>query len=384
MPRVSPSITAFVTGASSGIGNEYARQLAARGHDLVVVARRRDRLEALRDELQAAHGVKVEPLVADLETEAGRTAVEDRLRAGGPWYVVNNAGFGTRGRLAELPVERETAEVMVNVVAMHRVACVAMQVNTAAGGGAIVNVASMAGFQPIPYFSTYAATKAFMLHFTEGMAVEARGTGVTVTALCPGPVRTEFIEGGFEQEEKLFNRLIMDVETCVAHSVRAVDRGQTVCVPGVLMRASTLAVPFIPRGLLRGATGRFQEMLKLDTTRESEPAAPTPAPRRRKATSTAAPRHRAAPAAGRRAKVTAATTPPAAAASAATRRRKTTSAGTPRTKAAPATPRAKAAPAGTTRAKAAPAARAARTTAKPAGTARRTGRTDRKGGAGAS
>lgn len=299
MSRVPATVPALVTGASSGIGNEFARQLAARGHDLVVVARRRDRLETLREELTAAHAVNVEVLVADLETEPGRADVEKRLRAGGPWFLVNNAGFGTRGRVSELPVDAETSEVMVNVVAMHRVACVGMQVNVAAGGGAIVNVASMAGFQPIPYFATYAATKAFMLHFTEGIAVEARGSGVKVTALCPGPVRTEFIEGVFEEEQRVFNPLFMDVQTCVRHALRAVDRDQTVCVPGLLMRAGTLAVPFIPRGVLRGAAGRFQELLRLDRTREQETrpgngTSTAAAPHTRRGTSTATTGKRAA------------------------------------------------------------------------------------------
>lgn len=289
MARVSPAVPALVTGASSGIGEQFARQLAARGHDLVVVARRAARLEALATELEAAHGVTVTPLVADLETEVGIAAVQRRLESGGPWLLVSNAGFGTRGPVAELDVEREAAEVTVNTVAMHRLCCVATRVNVAHGAGGIIAVASMAGFQPIPYFATYAATKAFMLHFIEALAAELHGSGVTVMALCPGPVRTEFIGNTFEKDERFFKMLFIDSDKCVEQALRAFDRGHVICVPGRLMRAGTVAVPLVPRGVLRTVAGRFQEFTGLARPREE---AANGAPRRRAATAGATPRPR--------------------------------------------------------------------------------------------
>lgn len=266
MAPLSPSIPALVTGASSGLGAEIARQLAARGHDLVIVARRGDRLDGLAAEVRKRQGVTVTPLVADLETSAGIDAVCDVMRSTGPWLLVSNAGFGTRGHITELPVERETAEVMVNTVAMHRLCCVAMQANASHHAGGIIATASMAGFQPIPYMATYSATKAFMLHFMEALAVEGREAGVRVMALCPGPVHTEFIEGVFTSEERRVNPFLMDAEDCVRAGLHDFDRGHTISVPGVLNHATTMLVPHIPRALVRGMSGRFMRIVGFDRT----------------------------------------------------------------------------------------------------------------------
>lgn len=280
MAAVDRSVPALVTGASSGIGEEFARQLAARGHDVVVVARRRDRLTALERELESAHPVEVTPLVADLETPAGREAVVARLRSGGPWLLVNSAGFGTRGRAAELAVEREVGEVAVNAVAVHQLTLAALQVDAAHRAGGIINVASLAGYQPIPYFATYAATKAFVLHLTEALAVEARGSGVRLMALCPGPVRTEFTDGGMEAEARIFDRLFMDTDRCVRTALRAFDRGHTICVPGALMQATGVASRLMPRGVIRRTSGRVQELLGLDRSRPAgDPREPAPTAR---------------------------------------------------------------------------------------------------------
>ncbi len=189
---MSPSIPALVTGASSGLGAEFARRLAARGHDITIVARRVDRLEALRTEILAQHAVTVNVLGADLGTQAGRRAMISLLRQRSPWLLVNNAGFATRGALANLDIARERSEVEVNVLTVQQLTAAVLPGLIAAGTGGIINLASTSAFQPIPYMATYAATKAFVLHFTEAVAEEVRGTGVRVMALCPGPVRTEF------------------------------------------------------------------------------------------------------------------------------------------------------------------------------------------------
>jgi short-subunit dehydrogenase len=290
MTPLPSSIPALITGASSGIGEQFARQLAARGHNLVVVARRTDRLRGLASELRRVNGVDVDVLPADLETREGQDLVAARLEAGGPWLLVNNAGFGTRGRLAELPVDREQAEVMVNVVAVHRFMLTALHINVAAGTGGIINVASQAAFQPIPYMASYAATKVFVLHLTEAAAVEASSAGVQVMALCPGPVRTEFTDGHMEQEASLFGLAFMDVDRCVRIALRSFDKGHTICTPGLAVTGATLAARFVPRRVLRTAVGRVQELLSLDETRDPRPAAPATTPPRARTPRTTSPR----------------------------------------------------------------------------------------------
>ena len=247
---VPASVPALVTGASSGIGEEFARQLAARGHDLVLVARRKDRLEALARELRRDHRVAVDVLAADLETAAGRRRTRERLASGGAWLLVNNAGFGSRGPFARADASRERAEVMVNVVALHELTAAVVPANVAAGGGAVVNVASTAGYQPIPYMATYAATKAFVLHFTEALAEELRGTGTRALALCPGPTRTEFdtVAG----VSALFERSMpMSSAAVVRSALRALDRGRVICVPGLHNLVLAQGPRLVPRSALR-------------------------------------------------------------------------------------------------------------------------------------
>jgi short-subunit dehydrogenase len=251
MRPIPSSLPALVTGASSGIGAEFARQLAQRGHNLTLVARREDRLRALAAQLAADHGVEAAVLVADLETSAGRRTVADAVGRE-PLLLINNAGFGSRGRHWELSGERESAEVEVNVLALQQLCHAALAVNVPAGRGGVINVASTAGFQPLPYMATYAATKAFVLHYSEALARELSGTGVRLMALCPGPVATEFGEVAGNAEEML--RIgMMPVEKCVSVALRAFDRNHTICVPGVLNHAGAVGTKLVPRALLRRA-----------------------------------------------------------------------------------------------------------------------------------
>ena len=155
---------ALITGASGGIGETFARHLAKRGHDLVLVARRRDRLEKLAAELSEAHGVKAEVVEADLADDSAVATVEERLRRGDIDLLVNDAGFGTRGEFAGLPIERELEELDVNVRALMRLTHAALGPMVERGRGAVINVASTGAFQPVPHMATYAATKAFVLH----------------------------------------------------------------------------------------------------------------------------------------------------------------------------------------------------------------------------
>lgn len=245
-----------MTGASSGLGAEFARRLAARGHDVTIVARRVDRLEALRTEILAKHSVTVDVLAADLATQAGRKAVASVLRRRSPWILVNNAGFATRGALANLDAARERSEVEVNVLAVQQLTAAALPGLIAAATGGIINLASTSAFQPIPYMATYAATKAFVLHFTEAVAEEVRGSGVRVMALCPGPVRTEFDSiAGTQDYMRLAAPMTMDPDRCVAVALRAFDRGSTVCIPGILNATMAQGVRITPRFMMRRVTG---------------------------------------------------------------------------------------------------------------------------------
>ena len=254
MTPLPPSLPALVTGASSGIGEAFATALAERGHALTLVARRGDRLERIARRLRAEHGVTVTVLIADLETEPGLAAVAGVLAAGGPWLLVNNAGFGARGAVLDIEEGWERSLIAVNVVALHRLLRAVLPGNVAAGGGGIINVASTAAFQPMAYFATYAASKAFVLHLTEGLAEEIRGTGTRVMALCPGPVRTEFgeVAGGAEELERMRP---MDARTCVDIALRAFNRGDVICVPGTLNHAGTMAVRLLPRFAVRRVLG---------------------------------------------------------------------------------------------------------------------------------
>ena len=235
LPEPSSDSIALVTGASSGIGREIARELAARGHNVAVVARRADRLEELAAELRDRHGVRVEVLPADLgDTEAvdGVVAELDR-RDLTVDVLVNNAGFGIYRPFAASEPDREAEQIAVLVGAVVRLNGRYVPRMLDRGRGTIINVASTAGLQPLPGNGTYAAAKAFVLFHSEALHTEVKGTGVTVTAVCPGPVRTEFQE----TSEPLFaDRLPKFVwatpERVARDALRAAERGKRTIIPG--------------------------------------------------------------------------------------------------------------------------------------------------------
>jgi short-subunit dehydrogenase len=252
MQPVPATVPALVTGASSGLGESFARHLAGRGHELVLVARRVERLERLATELRAVSGAPVGVLGADLETAEGRGLVAARLGAGGPWLLVNSAGFGTRGRFVAQDPAREAAEITVNALAVHQLMRAALPGCLDARDGGVINVASTAAFQPLPHFATYAATKAFVLHLTEAVAAELPGSGVRVMALCPGPTRTEFgnvagVTGEFERIGPLF----MAADKVVGSALRSFDHGDVICVPGAINLAGATGVRLLPRFAVR-------------------------------------------------------------------------------------------------------------------------------------
>lgn len=243
---------ALITGASSGIGEAFARRLAARGSDVVLVARRADRLEDLARELEG-HGQRVEVLAVDLTDPDGVTQVERRLVAADQPVdlLVNNAGFGTTGRFVDLPVERELEMIELNVVALVRLTRAALGPMVARGDGSIVNVSSMAGFQALPRTATYAATKAFVTIFTESVAEEVRGTGVTVQALCPGFTRTEFHGTNNYDVSRVPKVTWQSPDQVVDASLRGIDHRRVVVVPGALNRLTATVSWLTPRSVVR-------------------------------------------------------------------------------------------------------------------------------------
>ena len=256
---------AVVTGASSGLGRAYARSLAARGHSLLVVARREERLRELERWAADTHGVATRVVVADLATAGGLAAVRDALSsAPTPDIVVLNAGFGSHGPLWTLDREREVEMVRLNCVAVVDLAAHVLPGMVARGGGALVVVSSAAAWQPVPFMATYAATKAFELHLTEALAEELRGTGVRALAVCPGPTRTEFTLASGSEGGHAFVPFD-DVDLVVRATWRALAAGHRRAPTGVVSRGSMLAARLLPRGLLvRGAalTHRLPRSLK--------------------------------------------------------------------------------------------------------------------------
>ena len=246
---MTPWSTALVTGASSGIGDAFARELAATGTDLVVVARDRERLETLAKELPEAHGVHVEVLAADLSAPVSRAAVEKRLadRTRPVDLLVNNAGFGTVGRFVDLPIGREEQQVQLNVLAVLRLTSVALAGMVARGHGNVVNVASIAAFVPAPDSATYAATKAFVCSFTESLHDELAGTGVCATASVPGFTRTEFQDRAeWTEQEHVPERAWLSPEQVARDSLAAARAGRTRVVPGVGYKALVGVAQVIP------------------------------------------------------------------------------------------------------------------------------------------
>lgn len=221
---------ALITGASAGIGAEFARQFAARGHDLVLVARREDKL----CEIAAALDTASEILAVDLETDEGLAVIESRIAKGAPLAVlVNNAGFAARGRVDALDPGRLTAMLRLNVIALARLSHAAMQRMAGDGAGRIINVGSGTAFMQIPGNAGYGASKSFVTAFTRHMQAEAVGTNVAVQMLVPGVIDTEFHAVAGTSIDRHPADRVMSVTDLVAASLNAMDRGEAVCIPSL-------------------------------------------------------------------------------------------------------------------------------------------------------
>jgi len=258
--------TALVTGASSGIGQAFAERLAADGHRLILVARRADRLEAMAKSFGERFGPGFEVFPADLNRPEELRAVEDRI-ASEPTLelVVNNAGFGSAGRFAELDADGEEAEIRLNVLALVRLARAGLPGLIARGRGGVINVSSMAGFAPSPYMATYAATKAFVTSFSEGLAGELEGTGVKVQALCPGFTRTEFQDVAGVDTQRLPSFAWQEADDVVAASLAGLARGEVVVVPGLANQALAAVTTALPRSWVRRVVGATMKRTLPDT-----------------------------------------------------------------------------------------------------------------------
>ena len=258
---------ALVTGASAGIGESFARLLAQRGHDLVVVARRADRLEALAERVAKEHGAAAEVLVADLETDDGVRVVEARLSDGvrPVELVVNNAGFGTSGRFHEMPIEGEDAEIRLNVLALVRLTHAALTGMVERGHGGVINVSSVAAYQPAPTSATYCATKAFVSSFTNAIHEELHGTGVKAMVLAPGFTHTEFHDrSGIGNKDRLPEFLWQSADEVVMTALKAYDRGRAVCVPGPINAVAAAFSGSMPAGVSRKIAGIITKRTDLD------------------------------------------------------------------------------------------------------------------------
>ncbi len=257
MPEVTTRPRALVTGASSGIGEAFARRLAQGGHDLVLVARRRDRLERLASEVSEAHGIAADVIQADVARDGDLSLVEERLRSDDIVLLVNNAGFGTVGEFADLPLDQQLGELDVNVRALMRLTHAALAGMIQRKRGGIINVASVGALQPVPYMATYAATKAFVLHLSEAIHEEAKRHGVTVTCLCPGFVRTEFQQAAGVDEGRIPSMVWTEVDQVVESALSAVRSGRAIAMPGALNAVSAMGIRLMPRFLVRRIAGSW-------------------------------------------------------------------------------------------------------------------------------
>jgi uncharacterized protein len=247
--------TALVTGASSGIGVAIAGELARRGHALTLVARRADRLRDLAAEIGGKHGVRVEWISLDLTDASERDRLPAEVTARGQVVdlLVNDAGIGTSGPFHELPVAREVQLVRLNVEAMVALCGAFVPGMVERGSGGIINVASVSGFMPVPQQATYSASKAFVLTFTDALTMDLHGTGVTATALCPGPVKTEFagiIEG-------LPDRLFVDAERVAREAIDGLEQGRRTVVPGAFNKVNAAFGRHTPRRVFLPLARRF-------------------------------------------------------------------------------------------------------------------------------
>jgi short-subunit dehydrogenase len=258
MATTDISRRALVTGASSGIGKSFAEALAAGGTDLVLVARSRERLEELASRLRSAHGRDVEVLQADLEDRQQLARVEARLRDRDDVdLLLNNAGYGHTGNFAELPVDQSQGQIDCNITALTRLAHASLASMKRARRGAILNVASGAAFLPTPTLAVYAATKAYVVSFTQGLAEEVKREGIQVAVVCPGFTRTEFQQRAKYDTAKVPGFAWQTPEQVVGEALDALRAHKLICVPGFGNKVTMGLINLVPRSAIAGLAARF-------------------------------------------------------------------------------------------------------------------------------
>lgn len=247
---------ALITGASSGIGECFARALAARGRNLVLVARSQDKLDALARELTSHHGVHAEPVALDLsETGAASHLAQIlRERAFAIDLLINNAGFGAHGEFWQLPLERQSQMLRLNIDALVELTYLLLPAMIEKRRGAIINVSSTASFQPVPYTTVYSATKAFVTSFSMGLAEELRAYGIRVVTLCPGGTRTNFFDASHYQKRDFAGGL-QTPEEVVRVGLRALERGGGLAISGLINRLQVASQRLAPRSLVVKVAG---------------------------------------------------------------------------------------------------------------------------------
>lgn len=266
MPQqaTSPVLATVITGASSGIGECLARQLAAREKQaLVLVARRADRLTALAAELATAHGIRVEVIALDLEQTGSSRLLLDAVAGKGLVIdtLVNNAGFGINDHFADMPLEKVQGMMQLNMVTLTELCHAVLPGMRQRRQGRIMNIASVAAFQACPRFAVYAATKSFVLMFSEALAVEEKPHGIHVTAVCPGATRTAFHD--IAGNHGTFVSRIMDTPEMVSDTaIHALNRGQSVIVTGLLNKPLPFLIRLTPRSLVTWLAGKLVERKK--------------------------------------------------------------------------------------------------------------------------
>ena len=257
--------TALITGASFGIGEAFARQLAAEGTNLVITARSHDRLEALAGELRSKHGIEVNVIAADLDQASAPQQIFDETEGRGLQIdlLINNAGFGAVGDFIDLTLDKQMEMIRLNIDALVSLTWLFLQPMAERRAGAIMQVASTAAFQGIPYFAVYAATKAFVLSFGDALSAECGEYGVRVMTLCPGPTESNFQTVAGTSNFKRGGRPVQTAAEVVEIGLKALKDGQPVSVPGFANRLMVVAQRFIPRKMvIKFASGLYRSFSK--------------------------------------------------------------------------------------------------------------------------
>lgn len=251
--------TALITGASGGIGRALAFRFAEAGNNLVLASRDEERLESLALEIRSKYGIDVKIVAIDLAEEGAAARLHGAVAGMDIKFLVNSAGFGDYGLFTDRSMEKYGSMIRLNMSALTELTHLFTKDMLVAGGGRIMNVASVAAFQAGPYWAVYSASKAYVLSLTEALGREYRGTGVTFTALCPGPTSTEFEKAAESGDSKMFSRLKNSTPEHVAHvGYKNMMKGKAICTPGFTNRAVVVFSKMMPRSVMTGLFARIQ------------------------------------------------------------------------------------------------------------------------------